>query len=95
MFAGHAIGCFKCRSEGQPGDPRFDQHCEDQFNHTKLYYQENCFAGRKERVGVFPATQCIKLRIKDRTPFILVHVNGIDPILVHTAQFSTEQNMNY
>ncbi|XP_015924619.1 uncharacterized protein [Parasteatoda tepidariorum] len=52
------LDCFKCVSVG--GD---NQPCEDPFhnNYTKDILEAPCWAGRKQRDGVFPATACIKL----------------------------------
>ncbi|GBL77132.1 hypothetical protein AVEN_12766-1 [Araneus ventricosus] len=54
----HSLDCFKCVSVG--GD---NQPCEDPFhnNYTKDILEAPCWAGRKQRDGVFPATACIKL----------------------------------
>ncbi|GFQ83005.1 uncharacterized protein TNCT_334411 [Trichonephila clavata] len=59
VFRGsHSLDCFKCVSVG--GD---NQPCEDPFhnNYTKDILEAPCWAGRKQRDGVFPATACIKL----------------------------------
>ncbi|KAG8198393.1 hypothetical protein JTE90_021637 [Oedothorax gibbosus] len=52
------LDCFKCVSVG--GD---NQPCEDPFhnNYTQDILEAPCWAGRKQRDGVFPATACIKL----------------------------------
>ncbi|XP_054708734.1 uncharacterized protein LOC129218477 [Uloborus diversus] len=53
-----ALDCFKCVSVG--GD---NKACEDPFhnNYTSDILEAPCWAGRKQRDGVFPATACIKL----------------------------------
>ncbi|XP_074642760.1 uncharacterized protein LOC141899986 isoform X1 [Tubulanus polymorphus] len=54
----NGIGCYVCTSINHS-----DPQCEDTFNSTKRsYYQSECWAGRKNRAGLFPATQCIKLK---------------------------------
>ena len=35
--------------------------CEDPFNNTGKYYESKCHAALKGRVGLFPATKCIKM----------------------------------
>lgn len=53
-----AIDCFKCTSSN--GD---NQWCEDPFhnNFSSAILHSPCWAGRKNRDGIFPATACIKL----------------------------------
>ena len=53
-----SLDCFKCVSVGGNYQP-----CEDPFhnNYTKDILEAPCWAGRKQRDGVFPATACIKL----------------------------------
>ncbi|XP_076359049.1 uncharacterized protein LOC143251656 isoform X1 [Tachypleus tridentatus] len=53
-----ALDCFKCVSiEGD------NPACEDPFhnNYTTDVLESPCWAGRKHRNGLFPATACIKL----------------------------------
>ncbi|CAG2178181.1 unnamed protein product, partial [Oppiella nova] len=53
-----SIDCFKCTSSN--GDNR---RCEDPFhnNFSSAILHTPCWAGRKNRNGIFPATACIKL----------------------------------
>lgn len=53
-----AIDCFKCASVN--GN---NYACEDPFhnNYTTDILESPCWAGRKTRNGLFPATACIKL----------------------------------
>ncbi|KAK2166444.1 hypothetical protein LSH36_39g11006 [Paralvinella palmiformis] len=56
-FTVSSIGCFVCTSiNGSEPD------CEDTFNNTGRFYKEECFSGRKGRSGLFPGTECIKLK---------------------------------
>jgi len=52
-----SIGCFVCSSINGS-----EPECEDVFNNTGKFYQEDCKAGRRDRSGVFPATGCIKMK---------------------------------
>ena len=36
--------------------------CEDTFNNTGKFYDPSCMAGRKGRSGVFPGTDCVKMK---------------------------------
>lgn len=56
-----SIGCFRCTSmNGNNMD------CEDTFNNTNnKYYKADCWASRKDRIGLFPATECIKMTVSD------------------------------
>ncbi|CAL1291995.1 unnamed protein product [Larinioides sclopetarius] len=59
MFTGHwALDCFKCISKAGEYPP-----CDDPFhnNYTQDILESPCWAGRKQRNGVFPATTCVKL----------------------------------
>ncbi|XP_015792087.1 uncharacterized protein LOC107368726 isoform X2 [Tetranychus urticae] len=53
-----AIDCFKCVSFNGS-----NKMCEDPFhnNYSTEILESPCYAGRKSRNGVFPATACIKL----------------------------------
>ncbi|CAH1785130.1 unnamed protein product [Owenia fusiformis] len=53
------IGCFVCTSINGSNPA-----CEDTFNNSMTLdvYKPNCKAGRKARTGLFPATDCIKLK---------------------------------
>ncbi|XP_014207481.1 uncharacterized protein LOC106638688 [Copidosoma floridanum] len=55
---GGAIDCFKCVSIGGSNEA-----CDDPFqNNGSVHMLESpCLGGRKGRVGLFPATACIKL----------------------------------
>ncbi|GFT93169.1 uncharacterized protein NPIL_541041 [Nephila pilipes] len=56
---GHqALDCFKCISKAGEYPP-----CDDPFhnNYTQDILESPCWAGRKQRNGVFPATTCVKL----------------------------------
>jgi hypothetical protein len=64
-----AIGCFVCASfNGSQPD------CEDSFNNTGKYYNPNCHAGRKRRYGLFPGTECVKLKGT-------IQSNGVEVVL--------------
>lgn len=52
-----AIGCFVCSSINGS-----EPECEDTFNNTNRFYQQNCKAGRKGRSGLFPGTECVKMK---------------------------------
>lgn len=56
----HGIGCFRCTSMN--GN---NQDCEDTFNNTDRFYVADCWASRKDRIGFFPATECIKMTVTD------------------------------
>ena len=56
----HGIGCFRCTSMN--GN---NQDCEDTFNNTDKFYEADCWASRKDRIGLFPATECIKMTVTD------------------------------
>lgn len=51
------IGCFVCTSINNS-----EPDCEDTFNNTGKFYRPVCQAGRKDRAGLFPATDCIKMK---------------------------------
>ncbi|BFY98169.1 hypothetical protein BsWGS_01209 [Bradybaena similaris] len=57
-----AIGCFKCTSVNHQ-----NPECEDTFNNTGKFYEEDCWAYRKGRTGVFPGTQCMKMIAVDES----------------------------
>ncbi|XP_060066682.1 uncharacterized protein LOC132546967 [Ylistrum balloti] len=63
------IGCFQCTSINKENNA-----CEDTFNNTDdKYYISECWASRKGRHGLFPATECIKMiAYDDSTGFSLV-----------------------
>lgn len=44
---------------------RGNKGCEDAFNNTGEYYRSDCQASREGRIGMFPATQCIKMVAED------------------------------
>ncbi|XP_015905043.1 uncharacterized protein [Parasteatoda tepidariorum] len=52
------LDCFKCISTAGTYPP-----CDDPFhnNYTRDILESPCWAGRKQRNGVFPATTCVKL----------------------------------
>ncbi|VDI04697.1 uncharacterized protein LOC143071624 [Mytilus galloprovincialis] len=54
------IGCFRCTSMN--GN---NKECEDTFNNTGGFYVTDCWASRKDRMGMFPATECIKMTVTD------------------------------
>lgn len=56
----NGIGCFVCTSLN-----RGNQGCEDTFNNTGEFYRSDCQASRDGRIGMFPATQCIKMVAED------------------------------
>ena len=56
------IGCFVCTSINHS-----EPECEDTFNNTNAkFYHKTCFSGRKGRDGLFPATNCVKLKAEIR-----------------------------
>ncbi|XP_022340092.2 uncharacterized protein LOC111134881 [Crassostrea virginica] len=59
-FKVNGIGCFVCTSLN-----RGNQGCEDTFNNTGGFYRSDCQASREGRIGMFPATQCIKMVAED------------------------------
>ncbi|XP_012937082.1 uncharacterized protein LOC101864060 [Aplysia californica] len=60
LFSADAIGCFKCTSINHK-----NPECEDTFNNTGKFYEEDCWASRRGRTGPFPGTQCIKMIAED------------------------------
>ncbi|GIY49542.1 hypothetical protein CDAR_565201 [Caerostris darwini] len=58
LFEINALDCFKCISKAGEYPP-----CDDPFhnNYTSDILESPCWAGRKQRNGVFPATTCVKL----------------------------------
>lgn len=54
-----AIDCFKCSSFGGS-----NEYCEDPFHHnfSANILHAPCWAGRKNRDGIYPATACVKLK---------------------------------
>ncbi|XP_076460878.1 uncharacterized protein LOC143293647 [Babylonia areolata] len=57
----NGLGCFKCTSINHT-----NPDCEDRFNNTdKRFWDGDCWAYRKKREGMFPATQCIKMTAED------------------------------
>lgn len=59
-ISANGIGCFVCTSLN-----RGNQGCEDTFNNTGEFYRSDCQASRDGRIGMFPATQCIKMVAED------------------------------
>ena len=57
--AASAIGCFVCSSINHN-----NPECEDTFNNTGRFYDPKCQAWLTGRVGLFPATQCVKITAK-------------------------------
>ncbi|KAH9492443.1 hypothetical protein Btru_029115, partial [Bulinus truncatus] len=57
-----AIGCFVCTSINHK-----NPDCEDTFNNTNKFYDGECWASRRGRVGLFPGTQCIKMIAEDES----------------------------
>ncbi|XP_023341258.1 uncharacterized protein LOC111711202 [Eurytemora carolleeae] len=55
------IGCFKCSSENGSNPSCEDTFQYFPFNSSEILYQDPCWAGRKDRNGLFPASSCIKL----------------------------------
>lgn len=51
------LGCFVCSSVNGS-----NPLCEDTFNATQEYYQPQCKGARKGRSGLFPGTECIKMK---------------------------------
>ena len=53
-----SIDCFKCGSFNGS-----DPGCEDPFHHniSTAYLESPCMSGWRNRDGLFPASQCIKL----------------------------------
>ncbi|KAL3865097.1 hypothetical protein ACJMK2_006726 [Sinanodonta woodiana] len=55
------IGCFVCTSFNHN-----NPDCEDNFNNTdNKFYKEECWAGRRDRLGLFPGTECVKMIAND------------------------------
>lgn len=67
-ISANGIGCFVCTSLN-----RGNQGCEDTFNNTGEFYRSDCQASRDGRIGMFPATQCIKMVAEDSK-----HINTRD-----------------
>lgn len=56
-----SVGCFVCTSFNHS-----NPDCEDPFvNRNNLFYHKKCWSSHKHRIGVFPATQCIKMVATD------------------------------
>ncbi|KAK2164992.1 hypothetical protein NP493_1387g00023 [Ridgeia piscesae] len=52
-----SIGCFVCTSiNGSEPD------CEDTFNNTGRFYQNICMGGKRGHAGLFPGSECIKIK---------------------------------
>nr|KAG5695786.1 hypothetical protein BaRGS_013384 [Batillaria attramentaria] len=56
------LGCFKCTSINHS-----NPECEDTFNNTDRFWEPDCWGTRKNRMGSFPGTQCIKMIAEDGT----------------------------
>ncbi|KAK7498454.1 hypothetical protein BaRGS_00010408, partial [Batillaria attramentaria] len=54
------LGCFKCTSINHS-----NPECEDTFNNTDRFWEPDCWGTRKNRMGSFPGTQCIKMIAED------------------------------
>jgi len=57
VLTAYGIGCYVCSSKNGS-----DQRCEDEFNAYPEAYEESCQSARNDRMGVFPATWCIKFK---------------------------------
>ncbi|GAB1603630.1 uncharacterized protein LOC115218997 [Argonauta hians] len=56
-----SVGCFVCNSFNHS-----NPDCEDPFNNrNNEFYNSKCWSSHRNRVGVFPATQCIKMVATD------------------------------
>ena len=51
-----SVGCYTCSSFNNS-----DPGCSDPFNPAFSTYVHSCKQGKKDRVGLFPATFCIKM----------------------------------
>lgn len=58
--SGLGIGCFTCYSHNSS-----DPGCEDPYDPYESTYTPNCFVGREERKGLFPAQYCVKVKGRD------------------------------
>lgn len=50
------IGCFLCSSKNGS-----NPNCEDPYHPGHSTYAENCMVGKKNHVGRFPASFCVKI----------------------------------
>ncbi|CAI9732576.1 Hypothetical predicted protein [Octopus vulgaris] len=56
-----SVGCFVCSSFNHSNPA-----CEDPFhNRNNQFYHSKCWASHRNRIGVYPATQCIKMVATD------------------------------
>ena len=66
------IGCFVCTSiNGSEPD------CEDTFNNTNRFYQTICMGGKRGHAGLFPGTECIKIKATLGQYFRYVSTSGL------------------
>ncbi|XP_054167189.1 uncharacterized protein LOC128964587 [Oppia nitens] len=74
-----SIDCFKCTSNVGNGENRM---CEDPFhnNYSSSILHSPCWAGRKNRNGIFPGTACIKLsgKFEDNGETMIVRDCALD-----------------
>ncbi|XP_014782564.1 uncharacterized protein LOC106878003 isoform X1 [Octopus bimaculoides] len=56
-----SVGCFVCSSFNHS-----NPECEDPFhNRNNRFYHSKCWSSHRNRIGVYPATQCIKVVATD------------------------------
>lgn len=54
----NCLGCFVCNSVNGS-----NSLCEDPFNNfNDTFYEENCKAGIPGRIGIYPSTDCVKIK---------------------------------
>nr|KAG5707670.1 hypothetical protein BaRGS_031052 [Batillaria attramentaria] len=67
------LGCFKCTSINHS-----NPECEDTFNNTDRFWEPDCWGTRKNRMGSFPGTQCIKMIAEDEGFAVVVRNCVVD-----------------
>uniref|UniRef100_A0A1I8HLA7 Solute carrier family 35 member F4 n=1 Tax=Macrostomum lignano TaxID=282301 RepID=A0A1I8HLA7_9PLAT len=56
----HSLGCFVCTSNNNS-----KPLCDDTFGNVANFFNSNCQAARVGRAGLFPATECIKIKLQN------------------------------
>lgn len=68
-----SLGCFRCTSINHS-----NPECEDTFNNTERFWEPDCWGTRKNRMGIFPGTQCIKMIAEDEGFTVVVRNCVVD-----------------
>ena len=92
-----SLGCYKCSSINGS-----DPDCEDEFVAKREYYTPNCMAAKKSygsynqrstklRVGLYPATWCIKFSATDSKYVCIFTKELLVVVYIHAARHHTEE----